>query len=105
MFVGKTCLAGVKVIEAQLEETVQRELASGNKTITANEIRTIYQAKKDKQSSTEATDLVEDKYDSFSWTAVAVAVLLDGITPCAFVTLVFFISAWLILESRKRILS
>ncbi len=97
-FVGKTSLAGVKQIEAKLEDTVQRELASGNKTITPDEIKELYQM----QDVAGASKLVADKYDSFTWNAVAWAGLLDGINPCAFVTLVFFISVLANLRKSKK---
>ncbi len=102
VFVGNTCLAGVKQIEAQLEEMVQRELEAGNKTITPDEIKSLYTAKDDKHKPVAVTDLVTNKYDSFTWNAVAWAGLLDGINPCAFVTLVFFISVLANLKKSKK---
>ncbi len=97
-FVGNTCLAGVKQIEARLEKTVQTELVAGNKTITPDEIRGLYQ----KDNVAGASSLVTHKYDSFTWTAVVGAGLVDGINPCAFVTLVFFISVLANLRKSKK---
>ncbi len=97
-FVGKTSLAGVKLIESKLEETIQQELAAGHKTISPDEMTALSRT----EHHTSTTDLVKDKYDSFAWSSVAIAGLLDGINPCAFVTLVFFISVLANLRKSKK---
>lgn len=101
-FVGKTCLAGVEIIEKKLEEAVKRELSLGNQTITPSEMKQLVQDQNRSTKSNANTDLVKEKYDSFGWTTVAGAGLFDGINPCAFVTLVFFISVLANLRKSKR---
>ncbi len=90
-FVGKTCLAGVKLIEDRLEDVI---LTQGNVATPSPE--------KVRQLFTKKENLVEDKYETFTWLTVAWSGLVDGVNPCAFVTLVFFISVLSNLRKSKR---
>ncbi len=90
-FVGKTCLAGVKLIEEKLEDVI---LSQKNVTTPSPD--------KVRQLFTKKENLVEDKYKTFTWLTVAWSGLVDGVNPCAFVTLVFFISVLSNLRKSKR---
>ncbi len=93
-FVGKTCIAGVDLIEEKLEETIKAEIKAGYKTFNPFETK--------QQDLKSASNLVEKKFDTFQWWIVASAGFWDGINPCAFVTLVFFISVLANLRKSKR---
>ncbi|MFA6566653.1 MAG: cytochrome c biogenesis CcdA family protein [Victivallales bacterium] len=45
---------------------------------------------------------INSRYDKISWTAVLSAGLIDGINPCAFVTIIFLLSYIALLEYGKK---
>ncbi len=45
---------------------------------------------------------INSRYDTITWTAVLSAGLLDGINPCAFVTIIFLLSYLALLKYGKR---
>ncbi|MCX6984510.1 MAG: hypothetical protein NT118_07135, partial [Lentisphaerae bacterium] len=45
---------------------------------------------------------INNRYDKISWTAVLSAGLIDGINPCAFVTIIFLLSYLALLEYGKK---
>jgi cytochrome c biogenesis protein CcdA len=45
---------------------------------------------------------INGRYDKISWTAVLSAGLIDGINPCAFVTIIFLLSYLALLEYGKK---
>jgi cytochrome c biogenesis protein CcdA len=90
IFVGKTALVREKDIRAGLEKALATTDAEGNAWL-ASALATA-----DKGSSS-----AEDAFRTFSVLTVIGAGLLDGVNPCAFATLIFFIS-YLIMRSKKK---
>ncbi|MCG2711905.1 MAG: hypothetical protein L6416_06235 [Candidatus Omnitrophica bacterium] len=96
IFVGEQCLAGSRDIRANLERIIQEELSNGSKTVTPKEIL-------EKENNLQATGkLIERKFLRFNFAVVGLAGLVDGINPCAFVTIIFFISMLSLLKKTKR---
>jgi len=94
-FVGTVCLAGAELIEEKLEDVVKAELKAGRQTTSPF-------ATVSKAGNTADSERLERKFDSLQWGTVAGAGFLDGINPCAFVTLVFFISVLANLRKSRR---
>jgi len=90
IFVGETALVREKAIRAGLEEALKTSTDADNAWLTAA------LAKADKGGSS-----AEDAFKTFSVLTVIGAGLLDGVNPCAFATLIFFIS-YLIMRSKKK---
>ncbi|MBA4365969.1 MAG: hypothetical protein C0398_08250 [Coprothermobacter sp.] len=90
VFVGKTALVREKAIRAGLENAFATTDAEGNVWLSAA------LATADKGGSS-----AEDAFRTFSVLTVIGAGLLDGVNPCAFATLIFFIS-YLIMRSKKK---
>ena len=94
VFIGDTALIGE--LDAQrFETTIEKYLATGvgSRLMEA-----------EKQLSTAESEIV-NRFQGFGILAVAGAGLLDGINPCAFATIVFFISYMnLVGRGRKEIL-
>jgi glutaredoxin len=80
IFVGKTALVREKAIRAGLENALAATDAEGNAWLAAA------LATADKGGSS-----AEDAFRTFSVLTVIGAGLLDGVNPCAFATLIFFI--------------
>ena len=89
-FVGSVCLSGEQAIWARLEATVADQLAIGARTPTPDEIRADTREKASEVETTSA--LAAGRFQQFKLAGIAIAGLIDGINPCAFTTLVFFIS-------------
>ncbi|MCE5192494.1 MAG: hypothetical protein ABFD13_04795 [Candidatus Cryosericum sp.] len=90
LFVGKTALVREKAIRAGLENALATTDAQGNAWLAS----ALATADKGGSSS-------EDAFRTFSVLTVIGAGLLDGVNPCAFATLIFFIS-YLIMRSKKK---
>ena len=90
VFIGDTALIG-DLDEQQLESAVQRHLPTG----AASRLEEAAA-----QLSTAESEIVK-RFHGFGILAVAGAGLLDGINPCAFATIVFFIS-YMTLVGRGR---
>lgn len=90
IFVGRTALVREKAIRAGLEHALATTDAEGNAWL-ASALATA-----DKGGSS-----AEDAFRTFSVLTVIGAGLLDGVNPCAFATLIFFIS-YLIMRSKKK---
>ena len=90
IFVGKTALVREKAIRAGLERALATTDAEGNAWLAS----ALATADKGGSSS-------EDAFRTFSVLTVIGAGLLDGVNPCAFATLIFFIS-YLIMRSKKK---
>lgn len=99
IYVGPDCLAGMKIIKTDLKKTIDKALAGKIKTITPPEILRIY-AKS--ENLTEKENLLEKRFAGLRPGLIALAGLADGINPCAFVTLVFFISVLANLKKSTR---
>lgn len=90
VFIGDAYLLG-ELDEAELEEIVGKYLTTGVASrLSEAEARTV-----------EAESDIVKRFSAFGTLAVAGAGLLDGINPCAFATIVFFIS-YLSLVGRSR---
>ena len=81
-FAGQEALVGADLSTAALEAMVARHVDTGAEPV--------WQGKTSGWSGA-ASDIVE-RFRSFSLATVLTAGLLDGLNPCAFATLVFFIS-------------
>ena len=53
-----------------------------------------------KENNQSAQNRLIERFQSFGWGAIAISGLIDGINPCAFATIIFFIS-YLALVNRK----
>lgn len=90
VFVGKTALVREKAIRAGLENVLATTDTQGNAWLDSALVTA------DKGGSS-----AEDAFRTFSILAVIGAGLLDGVNPCAFATLIFFIS-YLIMRSKRK---
>ena len=90
VFIGDTALIG-ELNDQQLENTIQKYRAIG----IASRIQ-----EAEAQLGTAADEIV-NRFHGFGLLTVAGAGLLDGINPCAFATIVFFIS-YMTLVGRKK---
>ena len=91
IFIGDTALIG-ELNEQQLESTVQRYLETG----VASRIQ-----EAEAELGAAESEIV-DRFHGFGLLTVAGAGLLDGINPCAFATIVFFISYMTLVGRKKR---
>ena len=91
IFIGDTALIG-ELNEQELENTVQRYLETG----VASRIR-----EAEAELGTAESEIV-NRFHGFGLLTVAGAGLLDGINPCAFATIVFFISYMTLVGRKKR---
>lgn len=90
IFIGKTAIVG-ELDEQQLENTIQKHLKTGV-------VSRIKEA--EAQLGTAESEII-NRFHGFGILTVAGAGLLDGINPCAFATIVFFIS-YMNLVGRER---
>jgi len=93
-FIGGQYLAGVKDITDRLDQVIECELARGSVTFFP-----------DAPSARPAGGLPSEilaRFQGFSVGAVAVAGLIDGINPCAFTTIIFFLSMLAYLGKSRR---
>lgn len=115
VFVGGQCLSGKKAIWERLEGAVAAELAKGSVTPTPDEVRKPAAGIGASAGSGCATPVptagggyatssaaVLERFGRFKPGAIALAGLVDGINPCAFTTLVFFISLLTALGKGRR---
>ena len=96
--VGSRCLVGVEPIVNQLGDAIVAELAKGAETFCP--------PRREPQESDRAyrpvPDRILSRFESFGVGAVAVAGLIDGVNPCAFTTIVFFLSMLAYLKKTRR---
>ncbi len=90
VFIGNTALVG-ELDEQQLENTIQKHLKTG----VASRV------KEAEAHLGTAEDEIINRFHGFGLLTMAGAGLLDGINPCAFATIVFFIS-YMTLVGRKK---
>lgn len=104
VFVGARYLAGLELVPERLPPLVEEELEAGHETFM------LPQEHRDESQSSpipspEPSREIRSRFMAFGLLAVAFAGLLDGINPCAFTTLVFFLSFLTYLgRTRKEIL-
>lgn len=105
VFVGESFLSGEKAIFARLEQVIAAELAKGSRTPSPEEVRSDTRASNafpKPSPDYQGEGLPSERFSQFKPMAIAVAGLADGLNPCAFTTLVFFISLLTALGKRKR---
>jgi cytochrome c biogenesis protein CcdA/glutaredoxin len=91
LFIGKHAFVRERAIRDGLEDALKTSTAADDAWLTAA------LATADKGTST-----AEDAFKTFSVLTVIGAGLLDGVNPCAFATLIFFISYLIMRSKRKR---
>jgi Cytochrome c biogenesis protein len=97
LFVGEQCLSGITAIRERLPIVLAEELRKESRTITPEEIK----AELCPNPADEERVLLS-RFSSLSPLLVASAGLADGVNPCAFVTIVFFISLCAALKKTRR---
>jgi len=99
VFVGDRALVGdpviVRQLEAAIEDALAREVATF-RPVPASDAETAGGQEKAVPSE------VLRRFQSFGPGAVAVAGLIDGVNPCAFTTIVFFLSMLVYLKKTRR---
>jgi cytochrome c biogenesis protein CcdA len=114
LFVGDKYFAGSKAIERHLDEAIEDILSSGVgmmaesvptwravQNIEANTSQKHLGTVGSEESVANVRPKLIERFRTFSLMAVLGAGLVDGINPCAFVTIVFFISV-LTYKGRKK---
>jgi hypothetical protein len=89
VFIGKTALIGVKEIKENLETKTVILLSRGGSS-WPDDIQP------------DSGRLIEERFASFTLLTVLTAGLIDGINPCAFATIVFFVSFLSFVGRRRR---
>lgn len=95
LFVGKQCLSGIKAIMSNLESVIAEELSNQSATITPRQIFL-------KKNEYNPEQSLIQRFSRFTPGVVALAGLIDGINPCAFITIVFFVSVLSLLKKTKK---
>ncbi len=98
VFVGDAALCGEKSVMNKLEQVVEQQLYKGAYTITPDDLL----CRDSDCKNAEPEDLAEERFSAFKPSAIALAGFLDGINPCAFTTLVFFVSLLVALRKSRR---
>ena len=108
MFIGEHILIGAKTIIDKFEQTIIDEITNILAPPTTEEEPNTPQKTKvteepnlPPQDNTEPESRITKQFNKFSIGAVALAGLLDGINPCAFTTIVFFVSMLAYLGKSK----
>jgi|GEM_PF-441765 len=99
IIVSKYALIGKEKIRLGLDSVIEKALSEPRDLKTANF------TKEDvvmSQAPGVAEELILSRFASFSVYTVGIAGFLDGINPCAFTTIVFFISFLALIGYRKR---
>jgi len=92
VFVGDEYLVGNEITVDGLEEVIQRH----------GQVGCIPPWEGLEEESPEAINRIIQRFKSFSFLAVVGAGLLDGVNPCAFATIVFFVSYLAAMERKGR---
>lgn len=95
LFVGKQCLSGIKDIQSNLDAVILEELNKKSITITPSQMF----ANKNEYSPEKS---LSERFSEFTPGIVAFAGLIDGINPCAFITIIFFVSVLSLLKKTKK---
>lgn len=99
VFVGGTCLSGLSEIRDNLAAVVDAELALAVERRKSRGGAAAVLVPKPDQHNADADDMAQKRFDALRPGMVALAGLIDGVNPCAFATLVFFVS---VLANLKR---
>ena len=97
VIVSEYVLMGKEEIVGNLDSTIQKALVEA-KDVKKNKFSVSQAA----EYHPPAADLILSRFESFSVYTVMTAGLLDGINPCAFTTIVFFISFLALMGYRKK---
>ncbi len=89
-YVGGRCLLGSIEIKKKLEKLIEEELAAIKAKKTQPLKKTLSETFQAAGANTES--VIARRFRSFGPFAVIAAGLIDGINPCAFATIIFFIS-------------
>ena len=100
IFVGDKALVGDDVIIAQLDGAIRKALASGVATFSPEAEASAHQEAQAEQE--EVPGEIMKRFESFGPGAVAIAGLIDGVNPCAFTTIVFFLSMLAYLKKTRN---
>ena len=92
LFIGNECLIGEEISVERLEALIQRY---------GEEPCTVPWEGLEGQSSSAVNRIIE-RFRSFSFVAVLGAGLVDGLNPCAFATIIFFVSYLTVMERKGR---
>lgn len=95
LFVGKQYLSGIKAIRSNLESVIVEEISNQSATITPRQIFL-------KKNGYNPEQALIQRFSRFTPGVVALAGLIDGINPCAFITIVFFVSVLSLLKKTKK---
>jgi len=96
VFLGSRYLSGAKDIGAHLQATIAEELQKGSTTFSVEPQRG------PAASAGKVPEEIRQRFLSFKVGSIGIAGLLDGINPCAFTTIVFFLSLLASLGKGKR---
>lgn len=99
IFVGGQALIGRDVILAELDGAIAKELEAG--AVTFDPAAAATESTEDQEQGADDSQIVEH-FKSFRVGAVALAGLIDGVNPCAFTTIVFFLSMLTYLKRSRR---
>ena len=102
IFVGSHCLTGMKAVKENLKSAIDDALAKCEKTLSPGEIMFEQEKAKGSHVQTPPSIMVREKFLKIKLAVIAMAGLVDGINPCAFVTLVFFISVLTNLKKSRQ---
>ncbi len=95
LFIGKQCLSGINNIQSRLEAAIIEESNNQAVTITPSQMIMLRGSGQENNSAIE-------RFSAFTPGVVALAGIIDGINPCAFITIVFFVSVLFLLKKTKR---
>jgi cytochrome c biogenesis protein CcdA len=93
VFVGEYYLGQEEITVSRLTALIENANATGNSPPWEG---------LDTAAVESATDSIAERFGNFSVLAVAAAGLLDGVNPCAFTTIIFFISYLALVGRSKR---
>ena len=92
VFIGNEYLVGGEITVERLEDVIQ----------THSQVGCIPPWEGLEEESPEAINRIIQRFKSFSFVAVLGAGLLDGLNPCAFTTIIFFVSYLAAMERKGR---
>lgn len=101
VFLGDGFLSGRKAIFTELESMIVDQLDRGAVTLSPGQVRIAENEDATAAPASEGT-LIRDRFAGFRPAAVAAAGLIDGLNPCAFTTIVFFVSLLAALKKSRR---
>lgn len=94
VYVGRKYLGGLDSIQQRLEQVIAEELTHLEEQPTAHAAAT--------EPPPLPRESIEQRFSSFTLSAILLAGLLDGVNPCAFTTIVFLLSILAHLHRTRR---